>query len=583
MKHIRKLVGLILAASMLLTMSGMSVLAASSEDTATVKITNLDENASVQLYKIASAAYNAAGDTFTGYDYVDGASFANEAEPTSQEINDIAAKLLGEGNTITPVSMTVNAETGTATATVAIGRYIAIVSSADTSYVYNPVLLTAGYKLEGDEEAIYGGSVDITGTYAYGDTAVAKSSTVKVDKEAEGYTDDVTAPEGSDENQTVGIGDVIKYIVSPTLPDYPDNATNKTFFVTDTMDAGLTFLFETLEVTWNGETIRVGENGNFTASDDTVIGTATEGENGYMIIFDYDALDHDDPVIRYSAVVNENAVIGTAEGNKNEVVLYYSNNPLEGNTWTPDEIPGPNTDLPEGVQKRKDEVTVYTYRVAFLKTDDAQDPDEPKPLEGAVFGIYSDADCKNLVDIVTTNESGFAESVQVAAGTYYLKEISAPAGYSLNTNVYPVTASYVSSVKTTTATTTRFTYTDNPEEALAGTSQVGWLAGVPDADGNISYDFYAMDEFDEAGTTDDGRVVVEAYIASATKTTQQTVDADENEQGGGLTYLADSIKDSTLNELPSTGGRGVYLFIIIGVAIMSTIAFAALRGSRKQA
>ena len=587
MKFLKKMVSLVLAACMILAMSGMATLAAAPGEKATVTVTGMDPGASMTLYKIASADYNDAGDTFTGYSYVSGAAFANEAEPTSQEINEIAAAIQAGTLVIAPEGAAMTTEDYSEgetnlrriSAEVDIGRYIAIITSSNTSYVYNPVLLTAGYKLGDSGEVIYGGSVDVRTAYAFGETAVAKSSTVCVEKGMEGWTPDETA--SGEQQQTAGVGDVIHYTVNTTLPAYPEKATNKTFFVTDTMDEGLSFQYPTLTVVWNGENLTPGNDGSITAANGDVIGNATQGSNGFMIIFDYDKLNNAAPVIKYDAVINENAVIGTAEGNENDVKLYYSNNPTNGETWEPEDIPGPATELPEGVTKDEDEEAVYTYRVAFQKTDD--NTEDPKPLAGAVFGIYSDEACENLIDTVTTNESGYAESVQVAAGTYYLKEISAPAGYSLNDTVYPITAAYTSSTKTTTATTTNFVYTDNEDEKLAGTSQVGWLGGYPDADGNISYAFYEMNEFSAAGTQADGLVVTAAYVKSATTTTETSETITEAGNGSGVTLLADAIKDSQLGELPSTGGRGVYVFIIIGVAIMSTIAYFYIKGKKNVA
>ena len=97
MKFLRKFITMVLAACMILTVSGIAALAANSSETATVTVTGLDENASITLYKIADATYNDAGDTFTGYSYLQGTAFANEAEPTSQEINDIAAGIQKNG------------------------------------------------------------------------------------------------------------------------------------------------------------------------------------------------------------------------------------------------------------------------------------------------------------------------------------------------------------------------------------------------------------------------------------------------------------------------------------------------------
>ena len=47
---------------------------------------------------------------------------------------------------------------------------------------------------------------------------------------------------------------------------------------------------------------------------------------------------------------------------------------------------------------------------------------------GIKYGIYSDANCTSIVATVTLNANGTSDPVDVDAGTYYVKEISAPSG-----------------------------------------------------------------------------------------------------------------------------------------------------------
>src|SRR5699024_5283172 len=221
---------------------------------------------------------------------------------------------------------------------------------------------------------------------------------------------------------------------------------NKTFFISDRLSVGLTFDYASLTVTVNGTALARSEDGNtFTDADGDTVATAVEKENGFNLNFVYDELVYDAeghvyaPVITYSGVINDNAVVGD-DGNNNKVIYYYGD-PNTGTTWTdvndePDEA--------EGVNKKEDEETVYTYQLAFLKTGEGEDADG---LAGAQFGIYKDADCTQLIDVVTTNENGYAVSANVEYGTYYVKELVAPTGYSLNDKVYAITADW------TTATT----------------------------------------------------------------------------------------------------------------------------------
>ena len=61
-------------------------------------------------------------------------------------------------------------------------------------------------------------------------------------------------------------------------------------------------------------------------------------------------------------------------------------------------------------------------------------------LSGSVFGLYSDADCKNLITkLPATDENGEASAQIVKTqDTVYLKEITAPSGYRINATAYNV-------------------------------------------------------------------------------------------------------------------------------------------------
>lgn len=574
MKMRKKIIAGILAATMMFSMNMMTFAANNdgkpdSADTAEVSITNVTEEPTVTLYQIAEAEYGTNGKEFIRYKWATGATFKNPNQPTSDEINKIAQGILNK--TITPFETIKDGTlvSGTYKATVSAGAYIAIISGSEDVKIYNPILLTATYDTTGNLQAT---AVDSGDDYLWGSTAVAKSSTPEVDKE---ITDGTTA---DGDKKTGSVGDVVDYEVTPTIPTYPSNATNKTFFISDRLSEGLTFDYSSLTVTIEGQTVT--KEGDTFKLGGTVIAKASdtnEGQevNGFNLNFDYDALLIPNgngavytPVVSYSAVINENAVVGEL-GNPNSVIYYYGN-PNEGDTWKlvdkkPDDAPG--------VEKKEDTETVYTYQLAFLKTGEGVD-DEGNPttpgLADAVFGIYEDKECKKLIDKVTTNENGYAVSTNVGAGTYYVKELVAPTGYSLNTEVYEIVTNWTTATTTVTGTVTDRTYkTEQPSKDAV---QVGWIKnGV----------FYAMDEVAAETATENGYQA--AYLDSENTTTSSEVTVITNQgAGSGTAMLGTSIPNTKLSTLPGTGGIGTTIFTIGGCAIMIAAAALFFAGRRKE-
>lgn len=61
-------------------------------------------------------------------------------------------------------------------------------------------------------------------------------------------------------------------------------------------------------------------------------------------------------------------------------------------------------------------------------------------LAGAVYGVYSDADCTQLIETMTTDANGQCSSSSLEKAQYYVKEISPSQGYLLDTRVYTIPA-----------------------------------------------------------------------------------------------------------------------------------------------
>ncbi len=60
-------------------------------------------------------------------------------------------------------------------------------------------------------------------------------------------------------------------------------------------------------------------------------------------------------------------------------------------------------------------------------------------LSGATYGVYSDKGCTKSAATLTTDENGNTNTVELRAGTYYVKETKAPKGFQLDKTVHTLT------------------------------------------------------------------------------------------------------------------------------------------------
>ena len=225
-------------------------------------------------------------------------------------------------------------------------------------------------------------------------------------------------------SSSYGIGDNVPYVIKATVPTYPTNATNKTYVITDKITDGLDFEAVTKIKITDGVTTLTNNNGTFTNGGETVAVAKISGKT-LTITFTVDNVTSNLITIEYQATINNNAVIG-GNGNGNSASLEYSNDPYGIGTH--------NTSTDAGGEG-DEEVTIYVYGIQIFK----HSAQGNTPLEGATFEIYNDIsmDSDDLVDTVTTADDGYIKTKGLAAGTYYVKETSAPAGYQLITD--PIT------------------------------------------------------------------------------------------------------------------------------------------------
>ena len=228
-----------------------------------------------------------------------------------------------------------------------------------------------------------------------------------------------TAADGTfgDDLLELNIGDTVYYQTEIKIGKGAD----KDITLTDTMTSGLTLNQSAITVTLDGEPVASSnyELNNVSANGFTLVLKAAYVKK---------LTDDKKVVVAYSAVINKDAVIDSADGNSNEAKLEYSE------------------------QKATDTVYVATYDFQLFKTDGSA---ENTYLPGAKFKLYDALTGGNLIKVNKDNTGYYLDSTAdveievnspngvnvrgLKPGTYYLEEIQAPAGYNKLTERKPVT------------------------------------------------------------------------------------------------------------------------------------------------
>lgn len=313
--------------------------------------------------------------------------------------------------------------------------------------------------------------------------------------------------EGEKEKLTTAanIGDTVNYKVTYSVPVTENGLAS--LVITDTMSKGLTFNESSDSVTvYNGDK----EVKNYSVEKGV---DSSTGEQIITITFTPEyckslATDSTQKfTITYTATLNEKAVLGQT-GNTNKVQLKYTNKGEEEKTISPD--PGKDT-------------KVFTYGIDLLKK-----------------GEGTDTVLKN-VKFKLTDENGAAINVEKTSEGYY-------------TRILTTSATNPSNIVTTD---------DNGKIYIRGLKPGTYQ--LKETETNAGY--VLLKEPVKIEIAEDSTIPGKATATVGDK--KVTMQADQKNSGSDTAEVPLTVVNSKGFDLPATGGRGIALFTIAGIAIVA--------------
>lgn len=447
MKRIKKLMADMLTAIMMMTMTVTAYAAGNCTLTVNVKTgegvpTQTLKDQTINLYKLFDVTTSTSGETTnyayavnTAAGYTDAlASVLGGTITSTSKDEEFANAVLGlENDNGTEVQNFANKFTTYALknslgATATSGK---ITEENKTSYNFTG--LDAGYYL----------------VYVTGGKEI-QSSLVTVDKDTNTVNLKTEAPSitKTADNDTVSIGQVVKYTVTGSIPD-TTGYNQYQYIIHDELSNGLDFVNDKNGTALGEDATTV--NVEVTLKDGTDASTAPttanlDTVNNKKMSLDLSAWVRANQTnkgkeftVTYYAKVNANAVVTE----KNNATLEYGNKPGETTTTTPSEAKTPT--YPLDILKKKsgsEEKLAGAKFSLYTSAEDAENGINAIKVSGSNGNYVVDSTSSTTVFESVTSIDGIDYNLHLnglAAGDYWLKETEAPAGFNKLTDPVKIT------------------------------------------------------------------------------------------------------------------------------------------------
>lgn len=389
MSKIKRILAVVMAMAMVMTMSLVSFATEGDTSTASITVNGLtpDDNTNLKIYEVVS--FDSATNSWVVADWAK--AYVNETS-NPYEFNWDELK----NNAPDQAGMTTNESSYTFSG-LGIGAYMIIASGDSTEY---NVMGAATYTYDTDNKLI-------------GPNAVTISA------KGQGYTVNKAYSEGNLVTDFAKTGDTINFDITTIFPSYPDGETNRTFTITDTPTG---MKVTAVEVFVNNSKVTLGADYTVTqlgVADQAVTVAFTESFIGTVNAH----AGQNVTVVVTAVVTDEDAFTNQATSNKN-----MSSTPVTVTGDVGSITITKKDDKDNVLAGAKFKISLNGTVLSFVKIADGKYILKSDDVQGAA-----------VTEVEAT--AGTLVLKGLGAGTYSVEETVAPEGYSINSNISDIVLS----------------------------------------------------------------------------------------------------------------------------------------------